>query len=132
MWWPSILKYRVVFLSLLHIDILLQRLGKKSTPLQRRWVCLSLLLNPSFYLVIDVASDPAQNPYWKRDVRRIYPQLSVVAQSELSSLLIEHARCVHCFHHIRLLTILLEEYPHLHKKQPYWPHRIKCSIFPKR
>ncbi|GJE94496.1 hypothetical protein PsYK624_106660 [Phanerochaete sordida] len=36
------------------------------------------------------ASDPAQNPYWKRDVRRAYPQLSVVTQSELSTLLIEH------------------------------------------
>ena len=43
------------------------------------------------------ASDPAQNPYWKRDVRRVYPQLSVVTQSELSGLLIEHSgvkRCV--------------------------------------
>ncbi|OBZ68179.1 NADH-ubiquinone oxidoreductase 21 subunit [Grifola frondosa] len=37
------------------------------------------------------ASDPAQNPYWKRDVRRAYPQLSVVTQAELSSLLVEHA-----------------------------------------
>ncbi|KAF8161069.1 NADH dehydrogenase 21 kDa subunit [Crassisporium funariophilum] len=37
------------------------------------------------------ASDPAENPYWKRDVRRAYPQLSVVTQSELSSLLIEHS-----------------------------------------
>ncbi|KAF9461271.1 NADH dehydrogenase 21 kDa subunit [Collybia nuda] len=37
------------------------------------------------------ASDPAQNPYWKRDVRRAYPQLSVVTQSELSSFLIEHS-----------------------------------------
>ncbi|KAI0088024.1 21 kDa subunit of NADH dehydrogenase [Irpex rosettiformis] len=36
------------------------------------------------------ASDPAQNPYWKRDLRRAYPQLSVVTQSELSGLLIEH------------------------------------------
>ncbi|KAI0311985.1 21 kDa subunit of NADH dehydrogenase [Amylostereum chailletii] len=36
------------------------------------------------------ASDPAQNPYWKRDVRRAYPQLSVVTQSGLSSLLIQH------------------------------------------
>ncbi|EKM54264.1 uncharacterized protein PHACADRAFT_97480 [Phanerochaete carnosa HHB-10118-sp] len=36
------------------------------------------------------ASDPAQNPYWKRDVRRAYPQLSVVTQTELSTLLIEH------------------------------------------
>jgi len=36
-------------------------------------------------------SDIAQNPYWKRDVRRAYPQLSVVTQSELSQLLIEHA-----------------------------------------
>ncbi|OCH93081.1 NUZM, NADH-ubiquinone oxidoreductase 21.3 kDa subunit [Obba rivulosa] len=38
------------------------------------------------------ASDPAQNPYWKRDVRRAYPQLSVVTQSELSGLLIEHSQ----------------------------------------
>ncbi|KAJ7594141.1 NUZM, NADH-ubiquinone oxidoreductase 21.3 kDa subunit [Mycena floridula] len=37
------------------------------------------------------ASDPAQNPYWKRDVRRAYPQLSVVSQTELSQLLIEHS-----------------------------------------
>ncbi|KAG5342970.1 NADH-ubiquinone oxidoreductase 21.3 kDa subunit [Termitomyces sp. T112] len=37
------------------------------------------------------ASDPAQNPYWKRDVRRAYPQLSVITQEELSSLLIEHS-----------------------------------------
>ena len=47
--------------------------------------------------VCALASDPAQNPYWKRDVRRVYPQLSVVTQSELSGLLIEHstpARCV--------------------------------------
>ncbi|EMD37554.1 hypothetical protein CERSUDRAFT_154260 [Gelatoporia subvermispora B] len=38
------------------------------------------------------ASDPAQNPYWKRDVRRAYPQLSVVTQAELSGLLIEHSQ----------------------------------------
>ncbi|EJF65268.1 21 kDa subunit of NADH dehydrogenase [Dichomitus squalens] len=38
------------------------------------------------------ASDPAQNPYWKRDVRRAYPQLSVVTQAELSTLLLEHAQ----------------------------------------
>ncbi|EEB98606.1 hypothetical protein MPER_01857, partial [Moniliophthora perniciosa FA553] len=37
------------------------------------------------------ASDPAQNPYWKRDVRRAYPQLSVVTQVGLSQLLIEHS-----------------------------------------
>ncbi|KAF8274429.1 hypothetical protein EI94DRAFT_1768678 [Lactarius quietus] len=37
------------------------------------------------------ASDPAENPYWKRDVRRAYPQLSVVTQSELSTLLIQHS-----------------------------------------
>ncbi|KIM40156.1 hypothetical protein M413DRAFT_446313 [Hebeloma cylindrosporum] len=37
------------------------------------------------------ASDPAQNPYWKRDVRRAYPQLSVITQPELSNLLIEHS-----------------------------------------
>ncbi|KAE9411534.1 21 kDa subunit of NADH dehydrogenase, partial [Gymnopus androsaceus JB14] len=37
------------------------------------------------------ASDIAQNPYWKRDVRRAYPQLSVITQTGLSSLLIEHS-----------------------------------------
>ncbi|KAA1471665.1 NUZM, NADH-ubiquinone oxidoreductase 21.3 kDa subunit [Dentipellis sp. KUC8613] len=36
------------------------------------------------------ASDIAQNHYWKRDVRRAYPQLSVVTQSQLSNLLIQH------------------------------------------
>ena len=43
-----------------------------------------------------LASDPAQNPYWKRDVRRVYPQLSVVTQSELSGLLIEHSTTPRC------------------------------------
>ncbi|KIM78923.1 hypothetical protein PILCRDRAFT_74952 [Piloderma croceum F 1598] len=38
------------------------------------------------------ASDPAQNPYWKRDIRRVFPQLSMVTQSELSQLLLEHSR----------------------------------------
>ncbi|TFK89127.1 21 kDa subunit of NADH dehydrogenase [Polyporus arcularius HHB13444] len=38
------------------------------------------------------ASDPAQNPYWKRDMRRAYPKLSVVTQSELSTLLLDHAK----------------------------------------
>lgn len=45
------------------------------------------------------ASDPAQNPYWKRDVRRAYPQLSVVTQNQLSQLLIAHssAQAFVCF-----------------------------------
>lgn len=43
-----------------------------------------------------IASDPAQNPYWKRDVRRAYPQLSMVTQSELSQLLIQHSRPQAC------------------------------------
>jgi len=34
------------------------------------------------------ASDPAQNPYWKRDARRQYPQLSVVTQNHLAQLLL--------------------------------------------
>ncbi|KAI0821622.1 NADH dehydrogenase 21 kDa subunit [Trametes gibbosa] len=38
------------------------------------------------------ASDPAQNPYWKRDVRRAFPRLSVVTQTELSTLLLDHAK----------------------------------------
>ncbi|KAF7553434.1 hypothetical protein G7046_g7111 [Stylonectria norvegica] len=33
------------------------------------------------------AGDIADNPYWKRDSRRSYPQLSVVNQAELASLL---------------------------------------------
>lgn len=33
------------------------------------------------------ASDPAQNPYWKRDVRRAYPRLSVVTQDGMAELL---------------------------------------------
>ena len=36
-----------------------------------------------------VASDPAENPYWKRDVRRTFPKLSVVTQSELSAFLLQ-------------------------------------------
>ncbi|KAG8683691.1 hypothetical protein FRC09_015912 [Ceratobasidium sp. 395] len=34
------------------------------------------------------ASDPAQNPYYKRDARRQYPQLSVVTQTHLSQVLL--------------------------------------------
>ncbi|WRT64238.1 uncharacterized protein IL334_001167 [Kwoniella shivajii] len=34
------------------------------------------------------ASDPAFNPYWKRDVRRAYPQTSTITQNELSALLL--------------------------------------------
>ncbi|PHH72772.1 hypothetical protein CDD80_4269 [Ophiocordyceps camponoti-rufipedis] len=33
------------------------------------------------------AGDIADNPYWKRDVRRSYPQLSVVGQSDVVQLL---------------------------------------------
>lgn len=43
-------------------------------------------------LTSHAASDPVQNPYWKRDVRRAYPQLSMVTQSELSQLLLQHSR----------------------------------------
>jgi len=35
-----------------------------------------------------MASDPAKNPYWKRDARRHYPRLSVMDQSELAQLLL--------------------------------------------
>ncbi|OCF38662.1 hypothetical protein I317_07560 [Kwoniella heveanensis CBS 569] len=34
------------------------------------------------------ASDIAFNPYWKRDVRRAYPQTSVITQPQLTSLLL--------------------------------------------
>jgi hypothetical protein len=33
------------------------------------------------------AGDIAENPYWKRDVRRAYPQLSVVRQPDVVALL---------------------------------------------
>jgi hypothetical protein len=33
------------------------------------------------------AADIAGNPYWKRDLRRAYPQLSVVSQSDVVGLL---------------------------------------------
>ena len=36
-----------------------------------------------------IASDIAENPYWKRDVRRAYPQLSVVTQEQLSTFLLQ-------------------------------------------
>lgn len=49
------------------------------------------------------ASDPAQNPYWKRDVRRAYPQLSVVTQSELSTLLIQHSTAPAYVYHIKFI-----------------------------
>ena len=66
--------------------------GRRSTrhlPQRVRYSsCLACFL-PSFTRR-NAASDPAQNPYWKRDVRRAYPQLSVVTQTELSTLLIEH------------------------------------------
>lgn len=34
------------------------------------------------------ASDIAQNAYWQRDFRRMYPKTAVVTQAELASLLI--------------------------------------------
>ncbi|KIY46204.1 NUZM, NADH-ubiquinone oxidoreductase 21.3 kDa subunit [Fistulina hepatica ATCC 64428] len=37
------------------------------------------------------SSDIADNWYYKRDVRRAWPQLSVVTQNQLSTLLIEHS-----------------------------------------
>jgi hypothetical protein len=33
------------------------------------------------------AADLADNPYWKRDVRRRYPQLSTVTQADAVALL---------------------------------------------
>ena len=51
---------------------------------------LRLNILHSYILWHLIASDPAQNPYWKRDVRRAYPQLSVITQDQLSQLLIEH------------------------------------------
>jgi hypothetical protein len=33
------------------------------------------------------AADIAENPYWKRDVRRAYPRLSVVSQGDVVGLL---------------------------------------------
>lgn len=73
---------------------------------QRFFFFFFVLYSPTSFFV---ASDPAQNPYWKRDVRRAYPQLSVVTQSELSSLLIAHSSPPQVYvstnlYHIHLLT----------------------------
>lgn len=38
-------------------------------------------------VVTSPAGDIAENPYWKRDVRRSYPKLSVVTQSDVVGLL---------------------------------------------
>lgn len=43
------------------------------------------------------ASDPAENPYYGRDFRRMYPKLRPVTQEELATLLIaapEQLKCV--------------------------------------
>ena len=71
-------------------DSLPQHPGQSVTqhPQQKVW---KFFLRASMYLEHLLASDPAQNPYWKRDVRRAHPQLSVVTQSQLSQLLIEHS-----------------------------------------
>jgi hypothetical protein len=62
---------------------------KYSTPATKGGLCFScVLVIDSWYAS---ASDPAQNPYWKRDMRRAYPQLSVVTQPNLSTLLIQHS-----------------------------------------
>ena len=61
-----------------------------------------LLTNPHMH--VRPASDPAQNPYWKRDVRRAYPQLSVVTQSELSTLLIQHSGAAAAAESVKPLT----------------------------
>jgi hypothetical protein len=86
----STLKSRVVclFLALIVAPSLLQ--DQKNTAHPQLKV---LVVSSSFNVLLMgfLASDPAQNPYWKRDVRRAYPQLSVVTQSDLSSFLIEHA-----------------------------------------
>ncbi|EMC97118.1 hypothetical protein BAUCODRAFT_32861 [Baudoinia panamericana UAMH 10762] len=45
--------------------------------------------DPSLYddVVTVPAGDLAENPYWKRDVRRQYPQLSIVNQADVVGLL---------------------------------------------
>ena len=53
------------------------------------------------------ASDVAQNPYWKRDVRRAYPQISVVTQSELSTLLLDHAQAQQVYAPLQLAILIL-------------------------
>ena len=46
-------------------------------------------LDPTTYddPVTTPAADIAENPYWKRDVRRRYPQLSTVTQADAAALL---------------------------------------------
>jgi len=61
-----------------------------------------------------VASDPAQNPYWKRDVRRAFPRLSVVTQPELSAFLLqtpENPACVSLPNSPSLIPVLTQTIP---------------------
>lgn len=64
---------------------------QKNTPHRLQRVRYQLASDEWRFKFAMLASDPAQNPYWKRDVRRAYPQLSVITQHELSNLLIEHS-----------------------------------------
>jgi len=67
-----------------------------STPATKGLYLLFYIKYPNRLIFHFAASDIANNPYWKRDVRRAYPQLSMITQSELSTLLIEHSGAPAC------------------------------------
>ncbi|KAH9847142.1 NADH dehydrogenase 21 kDa subunit [Lenzites betulinus] len=76
------------------------------------------------------ASDPAQNPYWKRDVRRAFPRLSVVTQTELSTLLLDHARAEACVPVIISRSLSLTELHHCSVAAPSEGETSEASSVP--
>ncbi|KAH9810203.1 hypothetical protein DFH28DRAFT_903308 [Melampsora americana] len=53
------------------------------------------------------ASDPAENDYFKRDFRRMYPKLKMIDQSDLSKLLINAPQQLK-FRHLHLHSNLIQ------------------------
>ena len=66
------------------------------------------------------ASDPAENPYWKRDVRRVFPKLSVVTQPELSAFLLQTPEKPACV----FLPNLFNPHALVLMQHPFYPSQI--------
>ncbi|KAK4702161.1 hypothetical protein P7C70_g4061, partial [Phenoliferia sp. Uapishka_3] len=62
----------------------------------------------TFTVPASKASDVADNAYFKRDFRRMYPKTSVVTQEELATLLIAQGGFTSCVHSLRATKLLGE------------------------
>ena len=95
--------------QLLALTVALSLLQDQKNTVHQQLKVQQLKLSLYTMLMRVSASDPAQNPYWKRDVRRAYPHLSVITQSELSSLLIEHSASQKyvCFFRLSVASIII-------------------------